>query len=625
MRRPILDRFRRTLHGMTAAGLIASVVLAAACADSDEDGGNGSTDATPTALRGAGSDLAPVDGAAIYEAASPAIPRVTGAAGTSAGLLVEGGLVLTAAGVVTAGGPISVAFPDGTVLSDVPVGAVDVGTGIGVLGPIESGITPAPLVASDSVAPGTELFALGYGATGDAPAISRVMLASSLDWEAGALTLLQLDEPGIDLEGMVVVLDRSGRTVALKNDGASGRFAVSAAVANDRATALLEDGDAPSRVLDAATGKPVQTLMLGASQRQGLIAFQAAKGSPTTVVVEGDAAVAVLLLDPTGQTLLRGESVAGDNLVLTLEPGAGGPRLALIELADPVAVPEPIPVEVSADVDLSLFVDPDDDAVLTAGDQLEGSLDFPGDLDVLFIDLVEGQNVTLLASSPVVDPLLELEPLGDDPGLVDDDSGKGAFGSDAAIQLKASTPGRHVLLVSDALLEATGGYSVSVAGTTSDAQLAETIDQIRGLADSVMTDPRGEAALLKLLSGMLVVDPPVLPAAYGSAWRGTSTGDGLITEVATTDTVEGEGSARTIEDGDGRFTVRATVLAGGQATAVPLVTNSAGEAVPTGANATLQIVCAEDAVCSAALSLAVTDAAALGPWTVSLAPQSGVH
>lgn len=624
MRQTRPGKFRLAARGLGAAGLLTAAFLATACADSGEGGEDRSTvDAGATETASAPADLAPVDGAAIYQAASPAIPRVTSAAGTSAGLLVEGGFVFTAASVVTTGGPVSVAFPDGTVLRDVPVAAVDVGTDIGVLGPVESAITPAPLVDSDSVAPGTELFALGYGTAGDSPAIARVLLASAFNWTPGALRFLQLDDPGVGLEGMVVVLDRSGRTFALQNRGTGGRLAVSATEVNARAGALLEAGDASARVLDGSAPRPVQELSLSAVARQALLSFQAVQGSPTTIVVESEAAVSVVVLDAAGEAQARAESTPGEQSAITLPPAAGGPRLALVELVDPTAVAEPVGVKVSADVDLSLFVDPDDGTVLKAGDSIEGALDFPGDRDVLLLDLVAGQTVTIVASSPRVDPLLEVQPLGDDPGLVDDDSGRGAFGTDALIQLKASTPGTHTLMLSDSLLEATGGYAVSVLGATSDADLAATIEQIEGLAGSVMSDPRGEAALRELLSGILPTEEPVLPAAYGAAWRGTSDAGRLVTSVATTDTVEGEGSARTVEDSDGRFTVRATILARGQALAVPLVVNSGGEPVATGANATLEVRCAPEAACLAAVSLVVNDAAGLGPWTVRLAPVSG--
>lgn len=559
--------------------------------------------------------------AAVYAAVSPAIPLVQSPAGSGAGLLTEGGYVLTAATLVTRGGPVSVTFGEGQQAVTAPVAAVDPVAGTALLGPVKATVSAARIAETASVPPGSDLLTIGYAAGQPSPAIARSMLSNTMRWEPVALSLLQLDAPGARNDGPSFAVTTTGHVLGITAWGA-GAPAPAVAEALARLRSLLDPkagARSGARLLAAAERRPVQKLEFDGLVTERWLGFDARAGAPVTLILSGSGSASLTVRDATGAIVQEGATAPDGKLRLTFVPKTSGLLAAVVRLGDRGKAS----FELSSDADLALFTDPDDLRTVKAGEGFTGSFDFPGDVDVLFMDLVEGQVATVLATSGRADPLLEVFSETGTFAAVDDDSGKGAFGTDALIKFKAPVTGRYVIRISDSELLAEGGYLVDVTGAASDAEIDATIAQVRGLIDSISADPRAAKALKELVAGIAGQGAPGFPAAYGAAWRGSVKGGVFVTEVTTTDTEAGEGPTRTVSDPDGRFRVNLTLLASGMGSATLVIRNAAGEPITEGTGVPVGAACATGMRCRAFLALDIVEAAGSGPWTITLENAEG--
>lgn len=127
-------------------------------------------------------------------------------------------------------------------------------------------------------------------------------------------------------------------------------------------------------------------------------------------------------------------------------------------------------------------------ARLTAGQSVDGTLDFPGDTDWYRIRLEEGQSYrfTLNASgaSPVGDPLIRLHDSSGNELAVDDDGGDGL---NSYLEYTAPSTGTYFVEARGFAEDATGGYTVAAragdipADNTTDASLSADGDYREGV------------------------------------------------------------------------------------------------------------------------------------------------
>ena len=132
----------------------------------------------------------------MYAQVSPSIPFIQTPTGTGSGVLIEGGYVVTNYHVVWPYETVRVVFPDDTVLQNVPVVGWDSMTDLAVLGPVNVSAQPLKLEDGESLAPGSELFLIGYPAEVDEfpePTITRGILSRVREWERLGMTYLQTD------------------------------------------------------------------------------------------------------------------------------------------------------------------------------------------------------------------------------------------------------------------------------------------------------------------------------------------------------------------------------------------------------------------------------------------------
>jgi hypothetical protein len=587
-------------------------VLFGACIGSDSDSPESSTNEEDAIT-----ESSPVGAGAATNAfatASSGIPLVKGPGGTGAGLLLEGGYVLTTSDIVGPGQSATIRFPGDDDAQRLTVSAVHPLADVVLLGPIETDVEPPQVASLDEFDVGSKLFAIGYAADDADASILQTIVAGITRWDLGGLEQVRIDQPGILLAGPSFVVADDGAVVAIRtgNESTTGL----GTPVSEFTAALLAAATAgsPGRVLDAEPGLPEQTVELDSVMSQRLYAFSATAGKPVTLVLttESLAGGSLAVFGPSGNPIATiNEFVEGRGQV-TLTPKVTGRYTTIVYVGS-----EPASFLLSSDANLSAFGDPDDMQPLLSGARVVGAIDYPGDIDVFLLELRPGEHVTLRVEGMTVDPLLRVAPVAGGEPLADDDGGGGVFGTAALIDLVGGEGGTFVVQVSDALLAATGGYVLTVEGVATQPDIQAAVTTIQGLVDVLQETDAGQAALRELLQQMVQPPPLGLPAAFGAAWRGTVQGEILVTDLATTDTTEAGTVARSVDDDDGRFTVLATILVSGAAEATASVVNAEGSQVALG-NPRLSATCAEGQACLTTVSFDVTDAAALGPWTVSL-------
>ena len=116
-------------------------------------------------------------------------------------------------------------------------------------------------------------------------------------------------------------------------------------------------------------------------------------------------------------------------------------------------------------------------------------IDFIGDVDFFLLDLEEGETVEIRVESMNIDTQLAIDFPNSLPDqvLADNNGGGGLSGADSRMYYRPIQTGVHYLVVSDAALEHTGGYFISVnvapPGATAAVipQSVETVDTPYGL------------------------------------------------------------------------------------------------------------------------------------------------
>ena len=107
---------------------------------------------------------AQLSAAEVYARLAPSIVFIETPAGTGSGVLIDEGYIVTNRHVVWPYESVWVTFPDGAWYDDVPVIGWDALSDLAVLGPVETSVAPSELADGEGLAPGSELYLVGYPA-----------------------------------------------------------------------------------------------------------------------------------------------------------------------------------------------------------------------------------------------------------------------------------------------------------------------------------------------------------------------------------------------------------------------------------------------------------------------------
>ena len=149
----------------------------------------------PTATVGPVDD-ASLSAAEVYARVAPSMVYIETPSGTGSGVLIDEGYIVTNRHVVWPYESVWATFPDGTWFDGVPVIGWDALSDLAVLGPVDVSVAPVELADGEGLAPGSELYLIGYPAETEAypePTISRGILSRFREWEWFGMTYLQTD------------------------------------------------------------------------------------------------------------------------------------------------------------------------------------------------------------------------------------------------------------------------------------------------------------------------------------------------------------------------------------------------------------------------------------------------
>lgn len=422
---------------------------------------------------GRDAEAAPSRGAeTLYARSAPAIAYIETPTTAGSGILIDGGYLLTDAHVVW---PFDAAdrvrFPDGRVLRDVPVVALDLLADVALLRVGEvPGVQPLTFGDPTRVAVGSEVYLIGYPAerqpnptpTFSRGLLSRVRIGGPLD-----LPFVQTDALSAPGGSGGAMLSEAGEVIGivqLRYPSTSFTLALGGAQAVERMRAQL--AGAPGELGPRRYGA-IATPMVGGDRvqlgtRYDQQAYLLRTPTSAEVTIRADSPSARLTLyDATGAVSDRsGATEATPSVTVRTVP-----RLPYVLVASGTGN---VSYEVTSDYPMLRIPDPDDRRPLALGAVTYGSFDHPGDMDTYSLDLREGQTVAITAESTLADAVIAVT-RADAPGPVLDSSTveveRGLLGNDAVLTFTAAGTRRYNVIVADQLSilgGRAGAYRLSV-------------------------------------------------------------------------------------------------------------------------------------------------------------------
>ncbi len=536
------------------------------------------------------------DAAAVFAAVSPAVAVVQTASGAATGIVLEGGFVVTSAQAVWPFKAANIRLAGGPAFPNTPLVGIDRLINIAVLGPLPDP-TVAIAISSLALPPiGSQAFLIGFASADPGviqPSISAGLISGQRRWEPGNVTFLQSDVPVAAGQLGGALVTNTGTVIGLAGPAFGNDRISNFASVNDLAERILAlargegatpAGTAPS-MDNAATSHTVSFTHNDAEQ---IFLIGANPGDALTAAIEGNQDGSISIRDAEGNLLLSKDDAVTGREVLDITLSGPSPYVMVIGNASGLETT----YNLLSTHQLALFADTEDGQNLNIGDTLQGAIDAPGDTDTFSLELAAGQSVSITASSLTIDTMITVE--GPDGIVVDDDSGGGPLGSDAALTLQSETGGMFLIQIDDVRGGRGGPYAISL---------------------SALSTPKPPG--LNTDAAPVTGSPAALPAGHGLALRGDIVDGSLVPRLATVATQPGEsGASQIVEDDDGEFQVVARILAVEAAQATIRVLNEDGDTVADGI--IVGLVCTSGTNCVGSTGFNFSDNKDEGPWTVEL-------
>ncbi len=429
----------------------------------------------------------------VFNLVSPSVALISTPTTSGNAILIDGGYLLTNSHVVHGFEQARVVFPDGSEFLEVPVKNSDDLIDLAVLGPINTDIRTLKLHNREDLDIGSEVYLVGNpaGTHDPQPDITRGILSRMREWEAIGITYLQTDAATAGGQSGGALVSERGEIVGISGlrfrDGDFGLVASAADLA-PLAEALIQGRDASvlgSRPFNREGGQLEHQFVLENPWDIHTFLIDEPVGSDILFQLDGNADGLFTVLDPFGTTLLIGDSGTPGVKSGIFRIAAEGQHSVSVGLASGSEGE----FTISGDVNFIPADDPDDGVALSIGDLVAGDIDFIGDVDFFLLDLEEGETVEIRVESMNIDTQLAIDFPNSLPNqvLADNDGGGGLSGADSRMYYRPIQTGVHYLVVTDAALEHTGGYFISVnvappgATAVEIPQIVETVDTPYGL------------------------------------------------------------------------------------------------------------------------------------------------
>ena len=460
--------------------LIVSIAIAAVGCTSSEDSTTSSA-APSTAVTSASTTAAdttttaPPTASDVYRMVAPSLGFVETPLSTGSGIFIGDGLLVTNAHVVWPYRSVTVSFFDGSVGRDLEVVGVDWSADLALVdvSPITDLPTPTTLTPIEYVS-GDRVYLIGFPAedpNAPEPAITTGIVSRTRTWVDGGLRFIQSDALISGGQSGGALVDASGAIIGITSLEIGEGFALALDAADVAGADLLDPRGNVGGIEQIGSGRDpsgigdrwLEDLSLTDPTRVAehfldeiVWRFDAAAGDEVIVEVKAQAPLSGSVIGPDGflETTLEGGVLAftaeldGPHFVAVVPDAGFDTRI------DPVT-----------DVELTLLDDPDHGTSIDVDELRFGNIDYPGDLDWFEIELGEGDELLITASSPNADMGLYVGPLlnlsGDD-ARSDSDSGAGVIGADAELRYTAATSGTHIIGVFDETQFGPGAYALRV-------------------------------------------------------------------------------------------------------------------------------------------------------------------
>ena len=374
-----------------------------------------------------------------------------------------------------------IVFPDGSEFDGVQVKGWDLLADLAVLGPIDAVSGALPLVDGESLPIGTDVFLIGYPGEIEEfpqPAIVRGLLSRVREWEPFGITYLQTDAPTISGQSGGALVSEMAEVIGISGlvftEGEFGIVASSTDI-SPRIRQIIAGGD-PSglgdRRIPRAGGGLRHEVVLENFWAQRAYVVNEPSGTMIEFEFAGDNDGALTVYDSFGTELLYLDNESTGKEVGSVIIEYGEPHFLIAwQLSE-----TPGDFTLTGNSGLTPLHDPDDGKQIQVGQSVLGNIDFPGDIDYFFAHLREGETISIVARSTLVDTFLGIDYPGavDEQIIIDDDSGGGLFGLDPAIVYRAPHTGSYFVVVEDANLYAPGGYVITMDPASPDAITTST-------------------------------------------------------------------------------------------------------------------------------------------------------
>ena len=426
--------------------------------------------ATASTASSSGATTEQVSSARIFEMVSPAIAYIHTGFSSGSGVLVEGGYIVTNAHVVWPFDAVRVAFPDGTVIWDVPVIGWDLLVDLAVLGPIPVHVEPVPLLDGEAIPIGSEVYLIGYPAEVEAKpqtTMTRGILSRLREWEAVGITFFQTDAAIAGGQSGGALVSDTGAVIGISGFKAFVEFGLAASSADflPRVRQLIA-GEDPSglgkRQLDM-NGGSLRYRLTPRNSGNALI-INEPPGTAIDIEFSGGNDFRFQIVDSDGNTHAESET----NTFSFVKKNYGPLFLILPRISDEITL--------AASHSLVQIDDLDKGKAIQVGQIFHGNIDYPTDIDYFYVDLVRNETVEVVAMSILADTQLTVwgyqgENL--EVGIRDENSGGGLFGIDARIVFKAPYTGEYIFGVANVHTgwQAPAGYVFSIQQARSTARL----------------------------------------------------------------------------------------------------------------------------------------------------------
>ena len=412
---------------------------------------------------------APLSASEVYARVAPSVAFIETPSGTGSGVLIEGGFIVTNRHVVWPYESVWATFPDGTWFDDVPVIGWDALSDLAVLGPVDISAARAELVDGEHLAPGSELYLVGYPAETEdypEPTISRGILSRFREWDWFGMTYLQTDASIAGGQSGGALVNDRGQVVGISTYSFGGaEFGLATSMTDD--IAIIEDlilwgwdsADPSRRRLPTGEGKFAHTVTIPNEWTAITFVLDGEAGLVLQVQLEGPGDGAFAVVGPGGLIYEADEGLTGAEFA-ELELQVDGPHFITVSMFSE----GPQEFDLASNVLLRYFPDPDDEETIQVWEALTGNVDQPRDYDSFWLRLEEGESVVIFAESVSIDTFVVAGLTGLPETIAHDDDGAGGtFGTDSALFYRALQAGSYFILVSDATGASVGGYLLEVA------------------------------------------------------------------------------------------------------------------------------------------------------------------